>query len=211
MKVIRISAKHAHNKAKDSHRAVLHGHSRHVSSVKETNREITDHYKQQVEAHKERLAFYADQCEAIDAKHEEMMERHRDYEEARIDRDKKIADVKSKLPRPIPFPPPEWVCELLNWPRFPLPEKAAPEHPGYPPEPPAPEEPVLVEEHPEPELHFPEPVVYEAKQISSDDYEEIPTEWGTALAAPGSWVLQDEDNNIHIVPDEEFSRGYAKA
>lgn len=211
MKVIRNSARNAHRQAKSVHKTVMQHHKSHADHVAETNSEIRAVHAQQKESHKELMAAYEDECKRIDEKHAEHVKAHEEYEQARIERDKKIAEVKSKLPKPLPFPPPQWVCELLNWPRFPLPEKPAPEHPGYFTKPSEPEEPVLVETHHEPEFHMPEPAPYDARRIEGDDYEEVQTEWGVAIAVPGSWVLKDEENNFHIVPDEVFNAEYSKA
>lgn len=211
MKVIRNSAKNAHKKAKSTHRTVMQHHKNHADHVAEINDELKAIHAQQKEMHKERLAAYEDECKRIDEKHKEQLAFHEKYEQDRIERDKKLAEIKAKLPKPLPFPPPQWVSDLLNWPRHPLPEKPAPEHPGYFSKPMEPEAPVLLKTPETPELPIPEPAPFEARKIEGDEHEEVQTEWGMAIALPGTWVLKDDENNFHIVPDEVFSTEYSKA
>lgn len=210
MKVIRKSEKQAHKQARSAHDVVAGHHSDHVKRVESVNRELKDAHAEEKKAHKERLAAYADECKRVDAKHEEQLAIHAEYEKARVERDKKLAEIRKKLPKPLPFPPPRLVSELLNWPREPLPERPAPEHPGYFAEPPEPVEPVLVEPHDEPEFHFPEPVVFDARRVK--ETETVDTEWGEARALPGSWVLADPaTGKQHIEQNETIESAYSPA
>lgn len=209
MKLVRINEKKHEERGAETHAMVVEHFDSHKKDVQQAHvaavKAVRDAHADAAKAHKI-------DCERIDATHEEQLALHVEYEKRRKEVDERIAEVKKKLPKPLPFPPPQWVCELLNWPREPLPERPKPEHPGYPPEP------VKLEPPAPPEMVEPEPIhpvapTYTATQVADTEDNasgiEVETPWGVARAMPGTWVLtNDETGEAHIETQEAIDAAY---
>lgn len=204
LRVVRKSERAFHTTAKKQHAELIRHHRERVREIKETN----EHLKETHDAEAERRAeLQRQEEENAERIYQEALQRHEAHiewwEHSQSEKKRLGSFLKSISPFNFKLRDGD-NSKLMGEPGDP------PERPEVP-QLPTVEDPVLVEIPDEPEFLHDEPMIYEAVQVDADgEHQEVETLGTTILAAPGSWVLTDEDKNAHVVPDEIFKSEYAK-